>query len=293
MIEYQSFLDFKAVVQPLVAPEDLAENMEPFFRDQIGNALADIQTMIPWTRGFNVNIYTKSDVEEFCAASVFSGPTGKISQLFAYQPGRDCKKHYYKRVSTSAMDCWMERQRCVQCALTPAPTNIYDTPYCNYVILGEDACSPPYLTGAEDDCRFKGLDDDDRIFAVGPDYKIYAGPRFPCGYYMLLQWQGIRRKWEDTDLVPVDQQIREAVINYIEHKMALKERNSTAMAEYMQIYSINLRTLRYRYSDEQDTILERDCTAAIEQLMPAFSPAYVPYTPFVGNSDSGFPILQS
>jgi hypothetical protein len=292
MIEYQTFDDFRDAVQALVAPEDLAENQEDWFRDQVGNALADLQTLIPWLRTFNVNGYTKTDVEEFCNTSVFDGPTGKITQLYAYKPGKDCKKLYYKRVSPAAVDCWMERQRCI-CTFTPPPSNIYDTPYCNYVILGEDACSTPYLTGEEDDCRFRKLDDDERIFAVGPDYRVYAAPRFPCGYNLFMQWQGIRRKWEDSDLVPVDQQLREAVVNYVEHKDALKERSSGAMVEYWNEYSINLRTLRYRYHDEQDTELERDCTAAIEQLLPAFSPAYVPYVPFVGNSDSGFPILQS
>jgi len=274
MIEYQPFALFLSTVQRLVAPEDLGEELTPFFRDQVGNALADIQTLIPWFRNFNVNAYTKEDVEEFCSASIFTGPVGKITQLFAYTPGRECKKYYYKRVSTSALDCWLERQRCVQCTFTPPPTHIYDTPYCNYVILGEVACNPPYLNGTEDTCRFTSLDDDNRIFAVGPDYRVYAAPRFPCGYSLFMQWQGIRRKWENIDLVPVDQQLREAVVNYVEHKIALKERNSVSMTEYYSLYAVNLRMLKYRYHDEQDTELERDCTSAIEQLMSAFAPAY-------------------
>ena len=281
MIEYQAFSTFLTTVQRLVAPEDLGEELKPLYRDQVGNALSDIQTLIPWFRTFNVNVYTKSDVEEFCSTSIFNGPVGKITALFAYLPGRECKKLYYKRVSTGAVDCWMERQRCVQCTFTPTSTNIYDSPYCNYVIVGEDACAPPYLTGTEDTCRFTSLDDDDRIYAVGPDYRVYAAPRFPCDYSLLVHWQGIRRKWDDTDLVPVDQQLREAVVNYVEHKLALKERNSVAMAEYYQIYAVNLRMLKYRYHEEQDTELERDCTAAIDQLMAPFSPAYTG-TPYGG-----------
>lgn len=290
-IEYQTFEDFQEVLKTLVAPEALAENVEDYFRDQIGNALADIQTLIPWTRGFNVNIYTKSEVEEFCATSVFQGPLGKISQLFAYKPGRDCKKLHYRRVTTAKIDCWVEAQRCVQCTFDPPPTNIYDTPYCNYVVFGEDGCAPPYLNGTEDDCRFTGLDAEQRIFAVGPDYKVYAAPRFPCGYYLLMQWQGIRRKWDDDHLVMVDQQIREAVVNRIEKKMAMKERNFVASREYDAEYAVNLRTIRYRYHDEQDPELERDCSAAIERMLPAFSSLYVPEVPFVGDADSGFPIL--
>ena len=275
-IEYQPFSEFQEVVKSMVAPESLAENLEPYFRDQIGNALSDIQTLIPWTRGFNVTIYTKADVQEFCATSVIQGPVGKITQMFAYKPGLDCRKYYYRRVSTAKIDCWVEAQRCVQCTFDPPPANIYDSPYCNYVIYGEDACTVPYLTGEEDDCRFKSLDDEDRIFAVGPDYKIYAAPRFPCGYYLLVQWQGVRRKWDDGDLVIVDQQVREAVVNRVERKVAMKQRDFGTAEQYSSEYAINLRTIRYRYHDEQDAEMHRDCTAALERLLPAFSPLYIP-----------------
>lgn len=273
-IEYQTFTEFRSIVQRLVAPEDLGEELEPYFRDQVGNALADIQTVIPWFRDFNVDVKTKANVHEFCAASIFDGPVGKITQLFAYKSGLDCRKYYYKRVNTSEMDCWVERQRCVQCTFEPPPTSIYDSPYCNYVICGETACDVPYLTATEDDCKFKALDDDERIFAVGPDYKVYAAPRFPCDYNLFIQWQGIRRKWNDSDLVPVDQQLREAVVNYVEAKIAKKERDYAAKETYEKDYALGLRTLKFRYHDEQDTGPKRDCTAAIEQLMSEHSPLY-------------------
>lgn len=292
-IEYQAFSDFQTTLKTLLAPEGLAEALEDLFRSELSSALADIQTLIPWTRGFNVNIYTKAEVEEFCSTSVFQGPLGKVTQLLAYRPGRDCKKFFYKRVSSAKIDCWVESQRCVQCTFTPPPVNIYDTPYCNYVIGGETACALPYLNGTEDDCRFASLADNDRIFSVGPDYKIYAAPRFPCGYYLLLQWQGIKRKWLDADLVPVDQQFQDCVTNRMERNIAKKERQWDAMRAYDADYAIALRTIRYRYHDEQDEELQRDCSAAIERLLPAFSSLYVPSVPFVGNSDSGFPILLS
>lgn len=278
-IEYESFLVFLDRIKPLVAPEALAENMEDYFREQVGNSLADLQTLIPWTRGMNFNIYMKDDVEEFCATSVFQGPQGKITELSAYKPYRDCKKLHYKRVSTAKIDCWIEAQRCVQCTFTPPPVNVYDTPYCNYVVLGETACHPPYLTGTEDDCRFLSLPDDQRIFSVGPDYKVYAAPRFPCDYYLLMQWQGIRRKWNDNDPVPVDLQIREAIINRVQKKIGLIERDWIAAREYDAEYAICMRTLRYRYHDEQDPELQRDCSAAIERLLPEASSLYVSYVP--------------
>lgn len=279
-IEYQSFSDFYDTVEPLVAPEDLGAELMPFFRDQIGNALADIQTLIHGFRNFNVEMFDKGGVDEFCNASVFDGPPGKITQVFAFKPGIDCSKFHYKKTSTSALDCWLERQRCLCPATTPPAESIYDSPYCNYVIAGEAACALPYLTGEEDDCRFKNLGADDRIFAVGPDYKVYAAPRFPCGYRLLIQWQGIRRKWDDANLVPVDQQLREAVVNFVEHKMAVKERNSTSASEYFDLYTMNLRMLKYRYHDEMSAGPSRDCESGIETLMSAAHSLY--QTPLYG-----------
>lgn len=293
-VEYQSFSTFYDTVLPLVAPEDLGEELQPYFRDQIGNALADIQTLIPWFRGFNVDLVEKggaNGVSEFCNASVFQGPAGKVTQVFAYKPGLDCAKYHYKRTSTAALDCWLERQRCLCPATTPPSSSIYDSPYCNYVLTGEEACALPYLSGEEDDCRFRGLSGDDRIFAVGPDYKMYAAPRFPCGYNLLVQWQGVRRKWEAGSLVPVDQQLREAVVNFVEHKMAAKERNSVARAEYFEAYTLNLRMLNYRYHDEMDTSRQRDCEAGIETLMSSFSPLYSAPLSAAILSEGGSPIL--
>jgi hypothetical protein len=273
-IEFQPFSTFLSSVQDVAAPEDLAENLVVPFRHWVAAALADVQLLIPWYRSFNLQFVTKDEVNEFCNASIFEGPVGKITQLFAYKPDIDCKKFYYKRVQPSAIDCWMERQRCLCPAATPPVTAIYDSPYCNYVLTGETVCSVPYLTGTEDDCRFKGLDDDDRIFTVGPDYKVYAAPRFPCGYNLLLQWQGINRKWNDGDLVAVDEQLKEAIISRVEYKVAMKEKDRAGARDWFEDYTIALRTLRYRYRDEQDGEMKRDCTAAIAQLTSTFKPLY-------------------
>lgn len=272
-ITFITFSEFLTAVKAEVAPEGLAENMETPFRSWVAYALADIQTYIPWYRSFNAQFVTKGDVYEFCNASIFQGPRGKITQLFAYKPGVDCAKYHYTRASVAAIDCWMERQRCLCAATEPPSSNIYDSPYCNYVITGEQACDLPYLTSTEEDCAFKRLNERERIFAVGPDYRVYAGPRFPCGYNLLLQWQGINRTWQNGDVVHEDDQLREAVVNYAEHKQFMKE-NQGAVSEYYSAYTSCLRTLRKRFSDEQSTPAERDCTSAIEQLMATFMPAY-------------------
>lgn len=272
-IQYLTFTAFHDAVKDEVAPEGLAENLIIPFRSWVGYALADIQTWIPWYRTFNFQFTTKEAAHEFCSTSIFQGPQGKITQMFAYKPGKDCARYYYKRSSQAEIDCWMDRQRCLCPATDPPASNIYDSPYCNYVIPGEESCSSPYLTGEEDDTRFKNLDDDVRIFTVGPDYRVYAAPRFPCGYILLLQWQGINRTWGDYDLVPVDDQLRECVVQFVENKVFAKQ-NHGLNSQYYDAYVMALRTLKHRFGDEHRTPKERDCTAAIAQITSTFQPAY-------------------
>lgn len=274
-LEYQTFSEFHDVLKALVSPERLAERLIPYFRDQVGNGLSDVQALVPALRLMNVTFIEKGDVTEFCGASIFQGPAEMVTQVFAYQPGSDCKKHYYKRVSTADMDCWQERQRCALCAVTDPPsTAIYDSPYCNYVVGGDAACTLPYLTPPEDTCRFRSLGDDDRIYAVGPDNKIFLAPRFPCGYVVCIQSQGIRRKWNNNDQVLIDQQMREAVYNYVEAKIAKKEKDHIAKAVYENDYITSIRMLRKRFFDEQDVTFKRDCSAAITQMMASSFPLY-------------------
>lgn len=276
-VEYQNFSDFHEAVKALVAPEGLGEELIIFFRDQVGNALADIQTLIPQARVMNVSMFDKSDATEFCGASILNGPAEKVTQVFVYLPGTDCRKYFYKRVDTAAIDCWQERQRCVLCAAAEPPSYaLYSSPFCNYSIAGDTACDTayPYVTASEDDCRFKSLDDDDRMFAVGPDGKLFLAPRFPCHYVVVAQSQGIRKKFNNADQVLIDQQIREAVVNYVEHKVALKEKDRVAAGDYFNAYTLNLRMLRYRYWDETNVEAKRDCSAALEERMSSFLPLY-------------------
>lgn len=272
-IDYQTFSDFHASVKANVAPEGLAEGLIAPFRSWVTYALADLQQMIPWLRDFNVAFYQKAQVEEFCNTSVFQGPQGKVSQLFAFKPYEDCKRFYYRMRSQAALDCWMERQRCMCPATDPPSEAVYDSPYCNYVLPGETACSIPYLSGVEDDCRFKSLDDDQRIFAVNPDYKIHAAPRFPCDYILCLQWQGIKKLWVNADLVPIDIQIQEAVEYYVEHRLHMKEQQG-AVSAYYDAYTTAMRLLKARYRDEQEEDMKRDCSAAIERRVALFQVAY-------------------
>ncbi len=279
-IDYQTFTDFHESVKANVTPEGLAEELIVPFRAWVTYALSDLQLRIPLLRDFNVIFFQKEDVEEFCNTSVFQGPQGKIAQLFAFKPGKDCERIYYRMRSQAAMDCWMERQRCM-CPVTDPPSGgIYDSPYCNYVVEGDAACSLPYMTAEEDDCRFKSLDDDQRIFAINPDYTIHAAPRFPCGYILALQWQGIKKRWSDGDLVAIDLQINEAVENYVEHRYHMKMQQGQVSA-YYEAYGESIRMLKFKYRDEQEEEAKRDCTAAVERQMSAFQIAYQTprYTP--------------
>src|ERR1044072_3901910 len=173
------FTTFYNNVLDEAVPEGLAENLQATFRTAIVNALIEVQTTVPCYRDFHIDFFTKRDCQEYCDLFIINGPRGTIKQIYAFKPGEDCKKYYYARKGSQFIQCWTAEQKCVRCNPTDPPsTFVYNAPYCNYVIPGQDACDPPYGTTTEDDTWFKcGCNvsdcDHEKYFCVGPEYQLW------------------------------------------------------------------------------------------------------------------------
>lgn len=282
-LTFQTFATLLTNVKRNVFPEGIAEKVQIPYRSWVGVALSEIQTLVQWYQDFQVRFIQKGDVSEFCSTSVFQGPVGQIATLFAFKPGVDCKKFYYQRRAQTAVDCWMERQRCLCPATVPPSPNIYDSPYCNYVVDGDVACGSPYVTAEEDDLRFKRLGDDQRIFSVDPRFQISCAPRFPCGYILAIQWSGVNRKWENGDLVQEDNLLQDAVEKFVQHRNFMLENQGIPNQAIADEYADSLRMIRMRWREEMEAGPKRDCTAGLEQLLAQFNPTYL--TPVYGPGD--------
>lgn len=272
MITFNAFL---TEVTRIAHPERLASNLRPYFRNAVCNALIDIQTFVPPTRDFHHDFFCQVGMQDFCNAGIFNGPRGIIQRVFAFKPGKDCRKFHYDRVSTNFIDCWIEKQRCTAgcTALVPDSSAIYDSPYCNYPIPGDETCGPPYLAAGQSedsDCLFRNQP---RYFAVGPNYRMFIAPRLPCGYVLCVHWQGIKRCYADSDAVLNDEDIIMAAARYAEAETVIKDRDGGGAALLNGRWRDRLKGIAQRFRLETELQRMRDCSSeAIDSLLPWFDP---------------------
>lgn len=262
-------------------PEQLGDNLVTYFRNAVVNGLISVQTYIECQRDFHIDFYGKEHATDFCGADILNGPRGIVTSVFAYLPGTDCRKEFYTRRSTEFVECRIEESRCARCDATDPPTySLYTAPYCNVPAFGPYACDSIYVSDPEDDTCFRASE---RWFAIGPDYRFYLYPRFPCGYLLGVQWQGIKRVWLDNDGVCDDEDLLMAVSRYAEAELARKDGEFDRMHELMGSaavaplgsYRALLRDMRHRCQQERRIREPKDCTPIIDSLLPLVTPLYV------------------
>lgn len=265
MIPFSSFYrDVKAIA----VPEGVGANVLDAFRNYVVNGLIRTQTFIPCLREYNTDFYVKMEAKDFCNTDILQGPAGQIQQLYVFKPSLDCRKYYYKAVSTNFINCWIDEQKCQCDPATPPTTNVYESPYCNYLIDGDVACAAPYSTGTEDDTNF--IHCVDRYFGRGPDYKLYLAPRFPCGFVVAVHWVGVKRSYKDSDPVWEDDDIKYAIARFAEAELAGKDRDFISKKQLMMDYDELIRDIAYRCRSEQRTPDDPSCT--VDSLLPFVNP---------------------
>jgi hypothetical protein len=276
------FQQFRSEVKRIAAPESLGENLNDYFNSAVVNGLISVQTFIECYRDYHVDFYGKDAVTDFCGADILNGPRGIVTSVFAYKPGTECTKRFYDRRSTEFIECRIEESRCANCTTNPAtPWTLYTYPYCDVPAYGPDACNSVYVGHPEDDTCFKYSD---RWYAIGSDYRFYLYPRFPCGYILGVQWQGIKRTYRNTDGVFCDDDLRFAIAKYAEAELAAKDNEWDRHHQLMGNAAVPtpgtfrglLRDMRHRCQQERRIREPKDCTMMIDSLLPIIAPAYIP-----------------
>jgi hypothetical protein len=211
-LSFIPFSEFATNVRSIVFPEGEAENLVAAHNSYIKDALINLQTFVPCLRDNNVDFYHKEDMQEWCNVDIFTAQRGVIHAVYAFEPGTDCKKFFYDPKSTAFIDQWIDRQKCTSCGDSTDP-DISRSPYCHDNVLASDICEDAdYSQADESDCPWKNSN---RYYAVGPNHKLYLAPRIPCDYVVAVHWEGQKRKWDDSDPVPDDDDLVVAVSKFV------------------------------------------------------------------------------
>lgn len=265
-----TFASFYKQIKQLAVPEGVGANVLDAFRNYVVTGLIRTQTYIPCLKDKNVDFYVKAETKTFCNVDIINGPRGVIEALYVFKPGKDCAKFFYNPATPARINCWIDEQRCQCDATDPISTAVYDSPYCNYIMDGQAACAAPYMDVPEDDAVF--TDCTERIFAKGPDNKLYLAPRFPCGHVVAVHSNGIKRSYRDTDAIVEDDDLKNAVATYAESKLAEKDRDLVSSRELMKSYDEMIRDMAHRCRQEMRTPVKQDCAELAGNLLPFVDP---------------------
>ena len=266
-----TFQQFKRDIFTLVFPDGMAEQRVPLFRNFVVNALVQLQTFVESYQLVNANFYDKDQSWDDCGLSIIQGCRGRVGAVYAFKPSCRCQRYFYDPASLEKISCLYEHCKChasTSCCgqATFATPSLY-TPnpyYCGTYLDGNTGCRPPYLAAEpEDDCAFKLSE---KMFAVGPNQKIWTFPRFPCGYILGVHWRGIRRNYLDTDYVPDDEDLKDAVACYVESEVARRVDKDQATADKLYAdYRMKAGDIIFREEQDLKPRATRICIEGLDQ----------------------------
>lgn len=200
-------------VNQVVFPDLQPENLVLPHRNYIINGLILAQTHIMCLRESNVSFFTKVDAQDNCNVSIIhNAPRGRIHGVFAFKPCQGCTRQRYEQKSTAFIMRYVDKW--AACACTA------EGDICNIRMNGDQFCADPYTpAGVENDAGFLC---EDKKFAYGVKNKLYLAPRFPCGYIVGVHWEGIKREYNNVDLVSDDNDVIDMIAIYLEGERALR-----------------------------------------------------------------------
>lgn len=196
-----TFEEFSAAVRLNVWPEGEAENLATRHEAWIHDCLIDLQTKVPCERENHVDPYNGSRQFFQCGATVVEAPRGLIRRVWTETAEAGCERVFYDPVPFGQMECLTANRSMVACA-ADEPYGYYDGPTRGSLYTG-------------------GYDDADKPCRSGYGYVslhegfLYLFPYLQSDELAVVEWKGIKRDWEDADIVTSDRDVKQAVEYYL------------------------------------------------------------------------------
>ncbi len=219
MIPFSSFLEQTLA---LAFPEGEAENLATLNRSRVVNALIHLQTYITCLRDHNVSYFLPQDMTDFCGASIFTGPRGEVQSIYSFFPTKECNTYHHRMVSSDYVQCVANACCGDETAL---PYDADEEPYINFAVNGTYLCAD--ATGTQN----LTYESQDKVFNIGPGNRWIVAPKLPCGYVLVVHWQGIKRTWANTDLIVNDEDLMSIVAKWVVSESSRYDDGDLVMAQ--------------------------------------------------------------
>lgn len=229
--ECATFELFVSDISRTIFPEGEAENLVANHRKYITDALIDLQQKVPCLRTQHRDRISMADTFTECNASVYSAPRGFISQIYAVTQDNCCAKRYFQPVDWDEMEQMLKDNR--NCGTLIEPTYYYYSDAYGYTDYPEYGCLYYGDSSGATDLTFRP----NTSFSAMKDGQLYLFPWLQSNEVLVVEWDGIKRSWKDTDEVLFDREVQDAVEHFLDRRSATREdcdlqRIQLAQADY-------------------------------------------------------------
>lgn len=248
-----NFSEFSLGVRRTVFPEGEAENLVATHKKWIRDALIDMQQKVECLQTKHYEYVPQAATLYSCGASVFDAPKGFIKGLYTIQGADHCSKVYYLPVSKEEMECLLRSDCC--------SSSCHEEPYGFY--LTDDGYLPypdlPMGMMYSDSYSDKTSRSSCGYFTVF-DNQVWIYPHLNSDETAVLEWEGIKRTWEDLETVEFDREAELGVEYWLESQSARKENGDMdGFSVGRQLYSDHVGKLIWQCRKERRIPKRKAC----------------------------------
>lgn len=219
------FAELKSRILQAVYPEGQADNLIFNHEKWIVDALIDLAKKVQCLQLDQLEKVPQCATYYLCGASVFCAPVGYLQRLYTITEGYECNRVDYQAISKDEFDCLSATFNTQVTLLQPYPyffnpgTGLYQA----FPDLGVPGMVVPDST-IDKPCRAS------TGYWTLHNGNIYMFPYMQWNETAVIEWEGIKRVFADTDTVSYDREVEDAVEMYLRWKSATVEDNDLTRA---------------------------------------------------------------
>lgn len=212
----QTFTAFFNAVIAQVFPEGEAPNLKAVHKNWIKDGLIEIQQRVPCQQAKHADFMTQNSTFWNCGSTVFGAPRGFIKGLKTIAVDDICDEVRYMPTTKHEIECLIKEAEACACACASDMDEPYQ--YCGTYNDYGYLLGMRYANSTTDkDCRARS-----GVFTLEDDF-IWMYPAIRSDEIAVLEWRGVKRAWNDSDLVEFDREVQRAVEVYLETETSRKE----------------------------------------------------------------------
>lgn len=198
-----TFAELKNTLIAHTHPAGLPDNLVTPYETFILESLVYLQKWVKCLQEHHVDIYPFCGSYIACNATVVSAPQGRITRVYTVSEDSFCDPIQLKQVTHDELLCEAEK---ISVTTSPPTENSYGLPYpFAYAYVGTDRTCGRAKYG----------------FYSLHNSRIYIAPFMDSEERIVVEWDGLKRSYEDDDSVSDDPEVFRAIKLFVRKEMAM------------------------------------------------------------------------